>query len=224
VLSPRSGLRIRQEYSRLDASRAFKVDVPSGGEPPRLSMWRGASGIPSAPGLFPLPQDLRPTDNPVGPCMSLQKGPVRPITNMEKSDLKVGSDSARPWKWRQTDPRSHQGGNSSVTFRTLTSMCSPTQPFFQRTEGSWPARRILMSFNRSSFREGTLGSSRSAARVNDLSMVGAQPLYLTAGFILEEGLPLSDLERIVSSMAGTAEVAVCCHSRGHESGRARQRR
>jgi hydrogenase expression/formation protein HypE len=38
-------------------------------------------------------------------------------------------------------------------------------------------------------------------------MSGAQPLWLSAGFILEEGLPLADLERIVASMAATARLA-----------------
>jgi len=43
--------------------------------------------------------------------------------------------------------------------------------------------------------------------VNDLAMRGARPLYLSAGFILEEGLSLADLERIVVSMAETAQAA-----------------
>jgi hydrogenase expression/formation protein HypE len=38
-------------------------------------------------------------------------------------------------------------------------------------------------------------------------MSGAQPLWLSAGFIMEEGLPVADLERIVASMAATAERA-----------------
>jgi hydrogenase expression/formation protein HypE len=43
--------------------------------------------------------------------------------------------------------------------------------------------------------------------VNDLAMGGAQPLYLTAGFILEEGLPLADLAMIVDAMARAAREA-----------------
>ena len=38
-------------------------------------------------------------------------------------------------------------------------------------------------------------------------MAGAKPLYLTAGFIIEEGFPLSDLHRIVMSMAEAAQAA-----------------
>jgi hydrogenase expression/formation protein HypE len=43
--------------------------------------------------------------------------------------------------------------------------------------------------------------------INDLAMVGAEPLGLTAGFILEEGLPLKELDEIVASMAETAREA-----------------
>src|SRR6266700_1163129 len=43
--------------------------------------------------------------------------------------------------------------------------------------------------------------------INDLAMAGAQPLYLSAGFILEEGFPITDLRRIVASMAAAAAGA-----------------
>jgi hydrogenase expression/formation protein HypE len=43
--------------------------------------------------------------------------------------------------------------------------------------------------------------------VNDVAMCGATPLYLTASFILEEGFPLIDLQRIVQSMAAAAREA-----------------
>ncbi|MDP6461964.1 MAG: hydrogenase expression/formation protein HypE, partial [Gemmatimonadota bacterium] len=43
--------------------------------------------------------------------------------------------------------------------------------------------------------------------VNDVAMTGAQPRWLTAGFILEEGLPVADLVRIADSMAAAAKEA-----------------
>jgi hydrogenase expression/formation protein HypE len=43
--------------------------------------------------------------------------------------------------------------------------------------------------------------------VNDLAMSGARPLYLSAGFILEEGFPVADLRRVVESMATAASAA-----------------
>jgi hydrogenase expression/formation protein HypE len=57
------------------------------------------------------------------------------------------------------------------------------------------------------FPGGDIGSLAIHGTVNDLAMAGAKPLYLTAGFILEEGFPLADLKRIVDSMAGAARAA-----------------
>lgn len=57
------------------------------------------------------------------------------------------------------------------------------------------------------FPGGDIGVLAVCGTVNDLAMVGARPLWLTAGFILEEGLPLGDLQQVVSSMAETARQA-----------------
>lgn len=57
------------------------------------------------------------------------------------------------------------------------------------------------------FPGGDIGSLSVHGTVNDLAMGGATPLYLSAGFILEEGLPLADLQRIVHSMAAAARDA-----------------
>ena len=57
------------------------------------------------------------------------------------------------------------------------------------------------------FPGGDIGSLAVHGTVNDVAMGGAEPLYLAAGFILEEGFPLADLKRIVESMAAAAEEA-----------------
>ena len=57
------------------------------------------------------------------------------------------------------------------------------------------------------FPGGDIGRLAVAGTVNDVAMCGARPLYITASFILEEGFPLVDLERIVQSMAATAKEA-----------------
>ena len=57
------------------------------------------------------------------------------------------------------------------------------------------------------FPGGDIGKLAVCGTVNDLSMSGARPLWLSAGFIIEEGLPLADLERVAASMAATAEQA-----------------
>jgi hydrogenase expression/formation protein HypE len=57
------------------------------------------------------------------------------------------------------------------------------------------------------FPGGDIGRLAVCGTVNDLSMVGARPLWLTAGFILEEGLPLETLRRVIESMRAAAEEA-----------------
>ena len=54
------------------------------------------------------------------------------------------------------------------------------------------------------FPGGDIGSMAVHGTVNDLAMSGARPLYLSAGFILEEGLPLETLRQIVQSMRNAA--------------------
>jgi hydrogenase expression/formation protein HypE len=57
------------------------------------------------------------------------------------------------------------------------------------------------------FPGGDIGCLSVHGTVNDVAVMGATPLYLAAGFILEEGLALSDLARIVESMAQAARAA-----------------
>jgi hydrogenase expression/formation protein HypE len=57
------------------------------------------------------------------------------------------------------------------------------------------------------FPGGNVGSLAVHGTVNDLAMSGARPLYLSAGFIIEEGLPMDTLWKIVSSMQAAAARA-----------------
>ena len=57
------------------------------------------------------------------------------------------------------------------------------------------------------FPGGDIGSLAVHGTLNDVAMSGARPVCLTAGFILEEGFPLADLDRIVASMARAAAEA-----------------
>lgn len=54
------------------------------------------------------------------------------------------------------------------------------------------------------FPGGDIGSLAVAGTVNDLSVVGARPLALSCGFVIEEGLPMSDFERILQSIEKTS--------------------
>ncbi len=57
------------------------------------------------------------------------------------------------------------------------------------------------------FPGGDIGELAVNGTVNDVAMCGARPLYLSAGFIIEEGFPLQDLKRIVVSMSTAATQA-----------------
>lgn len=75
-----------------------------------------------------------------------------------------------------------------------------------------PAGRVVMStdghvISPLFFPGGDIGCLSVHGTVNDVAMMGAKPLYMSAGFIIEEGFPLADLERIVQSMAAAARDA-----------------
>jgi len=57
------------------------------------------------------------------------------------------------------------------------------------------------------FPGGDIGALAVNGTVNDLAMCGARPRFLSAGFILEEGLPMATLWRVVSSMRSAADAA-----------------
>lgn len=75
-----------------------------------------------------------------------------------------------------------------------------------------PAGRMVMStdgyvVSPLVFPGGDIGSLAVHGTINDVAMAGARPLYLSASFILEEGLPLAELQRIVQSMAQASRDA-----------------
>src|SRR5690349_936795 len=79
---------------------------------------------------------------------------------------------------------------------------------------TWPVERGTLAFTTDSyvvrpviFPGGDIGSLAVNGTINDLAMCGAKPLYLSVGFILEEGLSLDLLQRVVNSMAEAARTA-----------------
>jgi len=79
---------------------------------------------------------------------------------------------------------------------------------------TWPVEKGTLAFTTDSyvvnplfFPGGDIGSLAVHGTINDLAMCGAKPLYLSAGFILEEGLSLDVLREIVQSMARAARAA-----------------
>ena len=57
------------------------------------------------------------------------------------------------------------------------------------------------------FPGGDIGKLAVCGTINNLAVSGAKPLYLTVSFIIEEGFPVGDLERIIASMADTCREA-----------------
>ena len=57
------------------------------------------------------------------------------------------------------------------------------------------------------FPGGDIGKLAVCGTVNDIAMSGAKPLYLSAGFIIEEGFPITDLQQVVKSMKNAADEA-----------------
>jgi hydrogenase expression/formation protein HypE len=57
------------------------------------------------------------------------------------------------------------------------------------------------------FPGGDIGRLAVAGTVNDMAVMGAEPVALTSGLVLEEGLPIADLDRILKSMAETCREA-----------------
>lgn len=78
----------------------------------------------------------------------------------------------------------------------------------------WGTRDSSLAFTTDSFvvsplffPGGNIGELAVFGTVNDLAMRGAKPLYLSAGFILEEGLPMETLGNIVTAMAAACRKA-----------------
>ena len=85
------------------------------------------------------------------------------------------------------------------------------QAVFEVSNGKGPAR---LAFTTDSyvvtplfFPGGDIGRLAVNGTINDIAMSGAEPLYLSAGFILEEGFPIADLKRVLESMRDAAVEA-----------------
>lgn len=110
------------------------------------------------------------------------------------------------------------GGGGTLTRRLIEELFQREfgNPYLaQRHDGAiLPMAQNRLAFTTDSFvvrplffSGGDIGSLAINGTVNDLAMCGARPLFLSAGFILEEGLPLDTLQRIVASMRQAAQAA-----------------
>ncbi len=129
-------------------------------------------------------------------------------------------ERARRRKARVKEPRitmSHgAGGKASRTLTEAIFLDAFSNPVLAELEdaASLTVGGAQLAFSTDSFvvsplffPGGNIGDLAVNGTVNDLAMTGARPLFLSAGFILEEGFPVEDLRRIVASMAAAATAA-----------------
>lgn len=129
-------------------------------------------------------------------------------------------ERARRRKARVKEPRitmSHgAGGKASRTLTEAIFLDAFANPVLAELEdaASLTVGGAKLAFSTDSFvvsplffPGGDIGDLAVNGTVNDLAMTGARPLFLSAGFILEEGFPVEDLRRIVASMAAAAAAA-----------------
>jgi len=110
------------------------------------------------------------------------------------------------------------GGGGTLMHQLIQQMFVPTfrNPFLDvRHDGAMlVADGVRLAFTTDAyvvrplcFPGGNIGSLAVNGTVNDLAMCGARPLYLSAAFILEEGLPMETLWQVVQSMRQAADAA-----------------
>jgi hydrogenase expression/formation protein HypE len=108
------------------------------------------------------------------------------------------------------------GGKATHTLIEALFLDAFRNPYLERMEDQavLPIGESRLAFTTDSyvvsplfFPGGDIGELAVNGTVNDLAMSGARPLHLSAGFILEEGFPIADLQRIATSMAAAAQAA-----------------
>jgi hydrogenase expression/formation protein HypE len=109
------------------------------------------------------------------------------------------------------------GGGGRLTHQLISEIFAPSFTMGDRAQqdaATFSLAQQKMAFTTDSyvvkplfFAGGDIGALAVNGTVNDLVMMGAKPLYLSAGFILEEGLPMDTLWKIVQSMRQAAEIA-----------------
>lgn len=123
-----------------------------------------------------------------------------------------------PVRLTDTHITTAHGGGGKATHRLIEGLFAPAfaNPLLDKLDDGavFEVQGARLAFTTDSyvvspifFSGGDIGELAVNGTVNDLAMSGAEPLYLSAGFILEEGFPIEDLRRIVESMARAASRA-----------------
>ena len=130
------------------------------------------------------------------------------------------TDYQRPIDWRQgrVDMNHGAGGRAAAQLIRELFVHAFDNPFLRqgddgaRLPAPPPGHQLVMAtdghvISPLFFPGGDIGALSVHGTLNDVAMMGAEPLYLAASFVLEEGFPLADLKRIVESMAAAAAAA-----------------
>ncbi len=134
--------------------------------------------------------------------------------------MSIKQDYVRPidFKHGRVDMNHGAGGRASAQLvEELFARAFDNEALRQGNDGALlpappPGHRLVMATDAHVisplfFPGGDIGALAVHGTVNDVAMMGATPLYLSASFVLEEGFPLADLKRIVESMAAAARAA-----------------
>jgi hydrogenase expression/formation protein HypE len=132
---------------------------------------------------------------PLDPAWSLQKEAVQLITNMKDKIITLGHGSGAG----KTKELINSVFNSKFKLPSLEDAVEIEHRMVTTTD----AHVIKPLF----FPGGDIGKLSISGTVNDLSMKGAIPRYILITFIIEEGFPIADLERISNSVQQTARSA-----------------
>ena len=148
-----------------------------------------------------------------------RREPTRDVTDREQQVLdRIEKARRRKAKVREERITLAHGAGGKATHTLIEAIFAEafSNPLLDRMEDAaeFPVETGRMALTTDSFvvtplffPGGNIGDLAVNGTVNDLAVSGARPLYLTAGFILEEGFPVADLTRICASMARAAEEA-----------------
>jgi hydrogenase expression/formation protein HypD len=219
---PRSGLALAGEYAAFDAERRFPLATLTAEEPAECIaglVLRGAKKPPECPAF-----GTRCTpDHPLGAPMVSSEGAcaayhryrrpqpmggavtqptvVCPVPHVDSPHVLLAHGSGGRLTWRLIDEVFRPAFCYPLLDAQLDGAILPTCP--HRLAFTADASVVRPLF----FPGGDIGTLAVTGTVNDLAMCGARPLYLSASFVIEEGLPVEALRRVVESMKRAADAA-----------------
>ena len=154
---------------------------------------------------------LRPLPGQTSPCSSSREGArMGPDRTWESDPVRKAYVRPIDFKRGRVDMTHGSGGRAMAQLiDELFARAFDNDYLRQGNDGALlavPPGRLVMATDSHVvsplfFPGGDIGCLSVHGTINDVAVMGARPLYLAAGFVLEEGFPLADLKRIVESMA-----------------------